>query len=39
MNHRLRRERLRSAYLHLFALLILLPALLPLPYLFLLGAK
>jgi hypothetical protein len=35
MNHRrLHRERLRSAYLHLFALFILLPAFLPLPLLF-----
>lgn len=34
MNHRLRRDRMRSAYLHLFALLILLPAFLPLPLLF-----
>ena len=34
MNHRrLHRERLRSAYLHLFVLLILLPAFLPLPLL------
>lgn len=31
---RLHRHRLRSAYLHLFALLILLPAFLPLPLLF-----
>jgi len=32
MNHRrLHRARLRSAYLHLFVLLILLPAFLPLP--------
>ena len=37
MNTRLRRERLRSAYLHLFALLILLPAFLPLPLLFVLA--
>jgi hypothetical protein len=29
----LRRERMRSAYLHLFAILILLPALMPLPLL------
>lgn len=34
MNRRLRRERLRSAYLHLFVLLIMLPAFLPLPLLF-----
>jgi hypothetical protein len=35
MNYRrLHRERLRSAYLHLFALLVLLPAFLPLPLLF-----
>jgi len=35
MNHRrLHRDRVRSAYLHLFALLILLPAILPLPLLF-----
>jgi hypothetical protein len=34
MNRRLQRERLRSAYLHLFVLLILLPAFLPLPLLF-----
>ena len=27
----LRRERVRNAYLHLFALLILLPAVMPLP--------
>jgi hypothetical protein len=33
MNPRLHRERVRSAYLHLFALLILLPAFLPLPLL------
>lgn len=38
MNHRrLHRERIRSAYLHLFALLILLPAFLPLPLLITLG--
>jgi hypothetical protein len=38
MNHRrLHRERLRSAYLHLFALLILLPVFLPLPLLITLG--
>jgi hypothetical protein len=37
MNSRLlRRDRMRSAYLHLFALLILLPAILPLPLLALL---
>lgn len=36
MNYRLRhRERVRNAYLQLFALLILLPALLPVPLLFL----
>jgi hypothetical protein len=36
MNYRLRhRARVRNAYLHLFALLILLPALLPVPLLFL----
>ena len=35
MNHRrLHRDRVRSAYLHLFSLLILLPAILPLPLLF-----
>ena len=34
MNHRrLHRERLRSAYLHLFFLLVFLPAILPLPLL------
>jgi len=33
---RLHRERVRSAYLHLFALMILLPAILPLPLLFVL---
>ena len=38
MSHRrLHRERLRSAYLHLFVLLILLPAFLPLPLLITLG--
>lgn len=38
MNHRrLHRERMRSAYLHLFVLLILLPAFLPLPLLITLG--
>ena len=31
---RLHRQRMRSAYLHLFTLLILLPAFLPLPLLF-----
>lgn len=37
MTPRLRhRERVRNAYLHLFALLILLPALLPVPLLLLL---
>jgi hypothetical protein len=30
-NRELRRERVRNAYLHLFALLILLPAVMPLP--------
>lgn len=30
---RLDRQRLRSAYLHLFALLVMLPAFLPLPLL------
>jgi hypothetical protein len=34
MNTRLRRQRMRSAYLHLFVLLILLPAFMPLPLLF-----
>ena len=38
MNHRrLHRERMRSAYLDLFVLLILLPAFLPLPLLITLG--
>jgi hypothetical protein len=38
MNNRsLHRQRLRSAYLHLFVLLILLPAFLPLPLLITLG--
>jgi hypothetical protein len=32
----LRKERMRNAYLHLFALLILLPAVMPLPLLALL---
>jgi predicted nucleic acid-binding Zn ribbon protein len=34
MNSRHHRERVRNAWLHLFLLLILLPALLPLPLLF-----
>lgn len=37
--NRLRRDRMRSAYLHLFAMLMLLPAILPLPYFALLVAK
>ena len=37
--NRLRRDRMRIAYLHLFAMLMLLPAILPLPYFALLVAK